>query len=353
MIQAFLLGDIIERNISKKVFLAFILISLAISTIDFLFLLMTELGELSASYSAINAFNYSLQIMPYRIYDMLAYFCLLSSIVGLGSLVDQGEIAASRALGKSFYKIILASFRPTFVIVLIGLFSSEIWIPQLSQQAEEERSLSRGSISFDSNYWISKDSQIIHIKSIPNDKKLQGISIYEINKESQLVAIITASSAININDSWKLEGIKIDLKGKDPMTSIDRNNYWVNGPNYFDLQPILSHRYLSISELIERISSDETKVKKDKASLEFWKKILQPFITLGLMLLASSMLFGPMRDNKGGLRLIFGIGIALIVDLLQKLFGSISLVTTLSAFWALIIPILLILIISFLNFRRF
>ena len=352
MISRFILGDIIEFNISKRILLSFILVTFAISSLDFLMLLLGELGDLSRSYSFSDALNYAIHIMPYRIYDMSAYFCLLSALIGLGSLSDQGEIIASRILGKSFFRIVLASFRPIFILVLFGLLASELWIPQLSQQAEEERALARNVSSEDSGYWLKKDSNIIYIGSIPRDQLLEEIIIYELNDQHKLKGIIKAKSAILLNNEWHLNDIDRNLLSEEVISSIDKSGIWNNGPNYSDFKLIFSHRYLSITELLTRIKNEEILKKKNHASLEFWKKVLQPLVTLGLLFLAASLLFGPMRDNKGGIRLFVGISIALVLDLLQKLFGSISLVTDLTAFWAVMLPIFCIFLIASLSFRR-
>ena len=348
----FLVGDKIELNISKRIFQTFILVAIAISGLDFIFLLIGELTDLSDSYTFGKALKYSVLIMPYRIYDMFGYFCLLSALIGLGSLTDQGEIIASRILGKSFFRIILASFRPILVLVLLGLLASDIWIPNLSQKAEEDRSLARDLVAYDSGYWIKKDLSFIHIDSIPDDELLDGIVIYELDANHRLNGIIEADSASLINGVWYLEGFHERLNVKGNISSVDGMGLWKKGPKEFDLQPILSHRYLSMSELIQRINSESEISKKSEASLEFWKKVLQPLTTLGLLFLAASLLFGPMRDNKGGLRLLVGILIAFVLDLFQKLFGSISLVTSLSAFWAVMIPIIFMFLIASLSFRR-
>ncbi|MDG2061168.1 MAG: LptF/LptG family permease [SAR86 cluster bacterium] len=347
-----LIGDIIELNISMKILQAYFLVALAISSLDLLFLLLGELGEINSSYLFIDALKYCIQIMPYRIYDMSAYFCLVGTLIGLGALIDQGEIMASRVLGKSFFQIILASFRPVLIIVLVGLISSELWIPQLSQKAEEERAIARDGTNLDTGYWINKERQFIHISSIPNEQFLEGITIYDLNDNYQLKEIIKADSASYINNIWQLKNINFDNHESPNYDLVNRKGEWKVGPQEFELKPILSHRYLSISELRERLEVEKIKSKRNQASLEFWKKLLQPISTFSLLLLAASLLFGPMRENKSGLRLIMGISIALGLDLLQKLFGSMSLVTDLTAFWAIFTPILFILIISSFSLKR-
>ena len=98
----YLLGDKIDRNISYQVFFALVLVMLAVSGIDFLFLVLNELSEISKNYNFKEVLTYSVMSMPYRLFDLTAYFCLIGVIFGLGALVDNGELTGARILGKSY-----------------------------------------------------------------------------------------------------------------------------------------------------------------------------------------------------------------------------------------------------------
>lgn len=348
----YLLGDKIDRNISYQVFFALVLVMLAVSGIDFLFLVLNELSEISKNYNFKEVLTYSVMSMPYRLFDLTAYFCLIGVIFGLGALVDNGELTGARILGKSYISIALSAFRPILLLMLLGLLACEFFIPDLSQMAEENRLMEQEDQQLTKGYWIESDMKLISFKSVPEKSKVEGLSIYELNTENYVSRIINAEHAsikmgklniqnpqiINISESsdkqpHDFEQIKISKIGSD-----------------FSL--LLSPKYLSLTDLYTQISLTSSKYRRNQLSLEFWRKMLQPFVTLSLVLLSLGFLFGPMRDQKSGQRILIGIGVAFTVDLSQKLFGSISVVSNIPAIIAVLTPILLISSLAFIILKK-
>ena len=56
----YLFGDIVDRNISSQIFLSLLIVMFAIGGIDFIFLILNELSDLSASYSLKEILIYNL-----------------------------------------------------------------------------------------------------------------------------------------------------------------------------------------------------------------------------------------------------------------------------------------------------
>ena len=168
---------------------------LAVSGIDFLFLVLNELSEISKNYNFKEVLTYSLMSMPYRLFDLTAYFCLIGVIFGLGALVDNGELTGARILGKSYISIALSAFRPILLLMLLGLLACEFFIPDLSQMAEENRLMEQEDQQLTKGYWIESDMKLISFKSVPEKSKVEGLSIYELNTENYVSRIINAEHA--------------------------------------------------------------------------------------------------------------------------------------------------------------
>ena len=94
-----LLGDLIDRNISRRVLFSVCIVALAIISLDFIFTVLSELSDLSENYGFSDALLYSISSLPYSAYDFLSYICLIGVLVALGSLSEEGEITAARILG--------------------------------------------------------------------------------------------------------------------------------------------------------------------------------------------------------------------------------------------------------------
>ena len=96
--MVWILGDIIDKNISLRIFKSIFIVAIALSFLDFLFILIAEISDLSKTYTLKDAFLYSLFSIPLSLYAYLSYICLLGVLVGLGSLKEEGEILASKVL---------------------------------------------------------------------------------------------------------------------------------------------------------------------------------------------------------------------------------------------------------------
>ena len=186
-------GDIVERNISKRVFLSICIVAIAISLLDFLFTLIAEISDLSLTYTLLDALTYSLYSIPGSIYAYLSYICLLGVLIGLGSLKEEGEIIAAKVLGKSNFKMVLASLRPATLIIIIGLIFQELYLPSISQSNEEIRLIKQNRISAEEGYWFASESSINFFGSSPNKNTVTDVEIYELGGKNDITKVISSS----------------------------------------------------------------------------------------------------------------------------------------------------------------
>jgi lipopolysaccharide export system permease protein len=90
----------------------------------------------------------------------------------------------------------------------------------------------------------------------------------------------------------------------------------------------------------------------DSFYLSFWKKSLQPFTTLVLVLLAISFIFGPLRQATMGSRVFTAICFGLGFTILQNLLHTMSLVYQFAPLVAVLAPLLLCGVLGVLMLRR-
>jgi lipopolysaccharide export system permease protein len=70
------------------------------------------------------------------------------------------------------------------------------------------------------------------------------------------------------------------------------------------------------------------------------------------MLLAGSLIFSSLRDSTIGARIIIGVILSFIYSVLQDLTLSIFITYSLNIFLAAVLPIILILLVSFFFYRK-
>jgi len=346
----YLFGDLIERNISSQVFLSLLIVMFAIAGIDLIFLFLNELSDLSDYYTLNHVLIYCLKSFPYRLFDLTSYICLIGLIIGMGSLTNKGELIGAQILGKSLTSIAVAAFRPVLLIMIIGLLASQFLIPSLSQSAEETRSQLQEKVSYKQGYWNNNDHSISFFHSAPERDRILGLTVYEFDKERKVSRVIFAEEAFLNLSKWearKKETINLSNYSPD-NTSVVSGLPELN----IDFDQMLSPKYLSLTNLYIQSRETFSKYRKNELSLEFWRKVLQPLVTFSLVILAMSFLFGPMREQKTGQRILIAIGVAFTVDLTQKLLGSISVVSEIPTIASVLFPALLIICISLVLLKR-
>ena len=339
------LGDLIDINISKRVLSSIFVVALAIIFLDLIFTILSELSDLSEGYNLSDALLYSISSLPYSIYDFLSYICLIGVLVALGNLLEEGEITAARILGKSDIRIIWASIKPVILVLIVGVLSSQLFIPGLSQNSEETRLLKQNRISLDDGYWLVSDSSVSYFKSTTNSNSIQDITIYKLNDSFELQEITKAKEADKTNNSWILSDVEIvnvENGSKESIKELD----WAEGPMDEDFNLILSPKYFSLTQLYKNVNGEQSQYRQDILLLEFWRKALQPVFSILLVILAASFVFGPTRDQKIGQRVVTGIVLAFSLSISQRLCESMALVSLLSPLTSVMIPIFIVLLLT-------
>ena len=340
------LGDLIERNISRKVLVSICVVGISIILLDFLFNLISELSDLTNSYLLYDAFLYCLFLIPGSLYEYLSYICLLGALIGLGSLKEEGEMIGSRVLGKSNFKMAIASMRPALIIVLIGFIFQEIALPSISQSNEETRLIKQNKLSSDEGYWFASGSSIANFKSSPSRKIINEITIYDLDEYESIKQIIYSKTAIKEGETWTLFNLQVE-DVTDGSVVMEKNRLWNNAPNQKDMRRILSPEYFSIVELSEAIEEEVSAYRKNSLLLEYWRKIFHPIISIFLILLATSFIFGQIRDHNLGQRLLIGIIFAFSLNIIQNLFESMAVVSFLAPLTAVTLPLAFIILLTF------
>jgi len=116
---------------------------------------------------------------------------------------------------------------------------------------------------------------------------------------------------------------------------------------------LIKPEQLSIGKLVTYIThlesnNQETKIYK----LSFWTKIVTPFTTLVMLILAVPFVFGQVRSGGLGKSLFVGIMAGLGFFILTKAFSFFVILYSIPPFIGAILPTLLVLGVSFLLVRR-
>lgn len=349
----------IDRYIGSMVASAIVLVLVVIVGIDLLSVLIEEIKEIRGDYQFISVLTYIALVAPGSLYEYLPFAALVGCLAGLGMLASSSELVAMRAAGVSTGRLIWAIMRPTLLITLIGLAVAEFVAPVSQQIAESQRAVAlQKSTSLNSKYgmWHREGNSFMHFNAVQANGVLYGVSVFEFDDDRRLTASTFAERASYLGDGWLLEDTrKITLTDEGALRTVHATEAWDSGltPTLLNIL-VLDPDDLSISGLWQYANYLQRQgLNAGEYRLAFWNKLLQPLTIVGMVLVAISFIFGPLRDVTMGFRVFVGVMVGVVFRTLQDILGPSSLVYGFDPIYASLMPILICFVVgSALLMRR-
>ncbi len=338
----------IAFNIIGMIFLALVVLG----GLDTVFNFIAELEDVKGEYSVWDAAFYEICTLPRRTLQFLPVGTLIGCLLGLGTLAANSELIAMRAHGVSILRIVWAVIKPVIWIAIIGMLMMQFIAPYAEQIGQSYRSLQKGGgqvLKIKSGNWHRDGNDFIHINAVEPGGVIHGITRYSFNEKNELLATSFARTAKYRKQHWTVYDKKITyFTPKKIESNFIKKSEW-----YTTLNPeiitllIMNPDFLSYSDLYHYVNY----LKKQNLNYQrYWlslcKKIMQPFATIVMVLLAVSFIFGPLRNASGGLRMMIGLMCGMFFFYAQDFFGQASIVYNLSPVMSGIMPTLIFFIIG-------
>lgn len=335
----------LDRYIGTTVAAAIMLVLMVIVGIDLLSVLIEEIKEIRGDYQFTSVLYYIALIAPGSFYEYLPFAALVGCLAGLGMLASSSELVAMRAAGVSTGRLIWAIMRPTLLITLIGLSVAEFVAPISQQIAESQRAVAlQKSTSLNAKYgmWHREGNSFMHFNAVQANGVLYGISIFEFDEQRRLKSSTFAERASYLGGGWLLEDTRtISLTEEGALRSSRASASWESGltPTLLNIL-VLDPDDLSITGLWQYADYLQRQgLNAGEYRLAFWNKLLQPLTIVGMVLVAISFIFGPLRDVTMGFRVFVGVMVGVVFRTLQDILGPSSLVYGFDPIYASAMPI--------------
>jgi lipopolysaccharide export system permease protein len=334
----------LDRYIGKSVFVAILAVLGIILGLASLFAFIDEMGDVSDSYTLLDASSFVLMTAPRRVYEMLPMAALIGCLIGLGSLASSSELTIMRAAGVSIGRIVWAVMKPMLVLMIAGVLIGEYVAPAAENQAQASRSLAQGSGDAQSarhGMWHRQGDEFIHINSVQPNGILYGVTRYRFDNERHMLSASFARQAKFNEDHWSLNDISTTFF-RDGSTEVIKtaDERWdvALSPQLLSTV-IMPPDSLSITGLWQyaHYLADQG-LSNGRYWLAFWTKVLQPLVTVALVLMAISFIFGPLRSVTLGQRVFTGVLVGFTFRIVQDLLGPSSLVFGFSPLFAVLVP---------------
>ena len=349
---------IVARHVTKTTVLAMLGTTLVLSFLQVLFTYLGELGSLKPDYNAWQAFLFVMWDAPRYLYEILPVAALIGSVLGLGALASNSELIVMRSVGISLWRIVGWVMRSALLLIVLSFALSEWVIPYTNEKAHSiKKQRSVASLGEVKGYWSREGQRFIYIDYANAQGQLRNINVIDFDQNYRLQSFVSAEQGQFVKDGqWTLkESHQVDLLAQGNAIKTDHEQQALG----LALQPKYVHMVtldpddLSPTQLISFMQylSEYSQVPKTY-ELAFWKKVTSPFALITLVLIACSFIFGPLRQQSMGFRLVIALFTGLGFFYLQDFLGYASLVYAPSPAWFVLLPILLMFVAgSYLLYR--
>ena len=349
---------IIAKHVTSTTTYAMLGATVILSALQVLFTYLGELSALNESYTAWRALWYVLWSAPTYIYQVLPIAALIGAVLGLGSLASNSELIVMRSAGISLWRIVGWVIRSALILVLLSFALSEWVIPYSTEQAKSVKDhRSVNALGEVNGYWTREGQRFIYIDYANAKGQLKHVQVVDFDDSYHLKGVLNAQQGQFVKDgAWKLNGTsQMDILAQGNSTLVQADQL----PLSLALQPKYVHMVtidpedLSPSQLVSFMSymHEYSQVPKTYR-LAFWQKVASPFALIALVLIACSFIFGPLRQQSMGFRLVIALFIGLGFFYLQDFLGYASLVYAPSPAWFVFIPIVLMTLLGAYLLRR-
>jgi len=340
---------VLNRYIAKEVIKGSLVASVVLLTLLNFFTFTDELGDMEGGgYGIKEIFIYLSLTSPRDFYELLPSSVLLGSLVTLGGLGSHRELVAMQAAGASLFQIIWGVMRAGLMLAVFCSFIGEYIAPPseraaltFKSAATHQQVASRTKYGF----WLRDGKIFINIRQIQQQDELGDISIFEFDENRRLKLETHADKAVYDGHKWRLDNIKtsrisLDSASGETAQTVD----WASvlAPellNIFVVRP----ENLSAYELWKYMDYlRDNGQKNQNVELAFWGRIVNPFVTLVMLLVAVPFVMTLRRETSLGQRIVVGVTFGLGFYLFDRMFGHFGLIYQMNPVFAASFPTLLV-----------
>lgn len=352
------MNRLITRYVASQVAAAILLVLAVLLGLELIIGLLDQSGDLTDRYDIGAAFYFTLLTLPSQVFHFLPFAVLIGCLAGLGTLAGTSELIVIRTAGVSVLRILWMALRPALLASIIGLLVAEYVAPPLQQIAQSYRALllQKTDISI-SEYglWHREGNSFVHFNAVQPNGELFGVTVFTLDQTRHLQSALFALRAIYQGDHWLFEDVRETRFFPDHLerTAAPKRRWNTQlSPELLNIL-VLDPVDLSITGLWRYVRFLHAQGSSSgEYELALWNKLLQPLAIISLVLVAASIIFGPLRQSSMGFRVFVGLLIGIAFRISQDMLGPASLVFGFPPVLASLTPILVSVVAGIFLLRR-
>lgn len=319
-----------------------------------------ELGDLGkGNYGLKQIFQYLALTSPRNFYELMPTAALIGSLFTLGAMGNYQELLAMRTAGVSLFRLIRAVLNAGLIIVIVSVLVGEFISPDSERSAQLLKAAAqKKQIALHTKYgfWLRDGNTYINVRELKKGDELGDVSIFEFNNNHQLIKASHADQAVFADEIWHLSKLKQTRFTKDEITAETQSESISESlvdPEMINIV-VVKPENLSILGLFKYINFlKENGQQTLEFQLAFWSRLVNPLITLVMLLIALPFVFRLDHTINTGQRIVYGVLIGLGFNLFDRIFNHIGLVYYLNPVFTAFFPAALFLTAAIVGIRKY
>lgn len=285
---------VIHRYLMREIYLSTTLVFVALLMLFGFFDLVNELNDLGrGDYTLGKVLWFVVLSVPGHIYELFPVAVLIGTLFALAQLGANLELTVMRISGLSLRRIAVSLLGIGTLFVVLTFVFGELVVPQVERYAQQFRLRSTHSLvaqEFRSGLWVKDGASFINVREMLPDTSLVGVKIYQFDQSWRLSTISYAAKGVFENDGrWHLSDVTQTLfSGTGATIKKLPSAQWQSAlnPGIIDVLLVVPEQ-MSIANLynyVEHLAENNQKTTRYEIAL--WTKLIYPFATLVMIVLA-------------------------------------------------------------------
>jgi lipopolysaccharide export system permease protein len=350
---------LLERYIAVATVKAFGLVSAGLTSLFSLLEFVDQLHDVGKGhYRLIDALFYVLLTAPARLLQLMPAAMLFTCLFALGALATHGELTAMRAAGLSPRQIVGSVLKLAGYAVVALFLLAQFVIPPAQQLAQAERASrlsSSGAVRSGNSFWAAGDHQFLNVRRFDNGNIPSDLYLYEFAANGELLELIHADHAeVRPDGTWLLADVSIKrFSGRietDRLASLAWRSFLRPRQASVLMLPAESMQPIELYQYVRDLERRDQPAAR--YAQELWAKIDIPLAMAAMILIAAPFVFGPLRNQGTGQRMMIGTMIGIVFSLVQQITTHLGQLLNLNPALTATVPSVLLMALAVYLFRR-
>ena len=272
--------------------------------------------------------------LPRHAFVQFPLAAVIGALIGLGTLAVSSELSVVRAAGVSAVRIAGSALKGAAALVAVAVLFGEVVAPWCERLAQAGREAALGGTpGGEGGAWIRDGQRFVNMVRVRPGDRVEDMYIYEIGPNGALRTLTHAARARYRGSAWVLESVRrSEVSEAGVVTRSAPRTVWETrfGP---DLVKLASARREGLSGLALARYIDYLRDNRlDTAAYELalWRKVVYPFATGVMIVLAVPLVLGRLGGAGIGQRILVGCLIAVTFHIVNEASGKLGIVYGLS-----------------------